>query len=156
MNRAIALSLSFLLLACVSMSGDTLCDRIGEIRTLPFRGEQVDDDVFNAFLEHGRNAIPCLIVAITDTNPMPDPRKAPKYDDVVVGDVAVFVLLEITGKPIQEMLPAEISAEFSAKGVYAFFRYVQDPKKREIIQGIWKQWWEVHQPTAPGSRRRGR
>lgn len=118
----------------VGREAEKLCARLAEIKVLPFKGERVDDEVYNGLLRLGREAIPCLLDKITDTSRMKDPRKTPIYHNFRVGDVAFFVFLEISGVPLEEMLTASVRRRFAEEGVYAYFRYVENHKNRESLQ----------------------
>jgi hypothetical protein len=112
----------------------TLCNRIDEIKVIPFKDEYVEDEVYNKIVKIGVPIIPYLIDKILDTNKMNDPRKAPPYNGVTVGDVAFFVLLNITEQRIQDFLPESIQDKFEKQGVYAYFKFVENSKSRIFIQ----------------------
>lgn len=118
-----------------------LCDRVSEIKLLPFKGERVDDEAYNSLIDAGEVAIPCLIEKITDTRRMGDPRHAPTYPDVRVGDVAYFVLIEVTKLDFIEMLPAAVQKQYKNDGVYAYFRYVQRKQNREQLRRSLREWY---------------
>jgi hypothetical protein len=113
---------------------DLLCNRVNEIKILPFKGEHVDDKVYNGLIDAGKEAAFCLVKKITDTTIMPDPRKAPSFEGITVGDVALFVIVDITKTDFEEMLPVEVKKAYQRDGVYAYFKYVEQPGNRKIIQ----------------------
>lgn len=119
----------------------TLCNRIDEIKVIPFKGEYVDDEVYNKIVKIGVPIIPCLIDKMSDTNIMTDPRKAPPYNGITVGDVAFFVLLNITEKRIEYFLPEHIKDEYENQGVYAYFKFIENPKNRDLVQKKVRQWF---------------
>jgi hypothetical protein len=130
--------LPLLLAACASKSGSeqavAYCERVHEIRSLPFRGEKVDDAVYNGLRDLGEKAVPCLIEQVASTKSIPDPRKAPPYEGITVGDVALFVLFDIKGLSFGDVLPDDVEAKMKEQGVYAYFAYVEDPRNRKAIQ----------------------
>ncbi|MCA1565770.1 MAG: hypothetical protein LC803_09060 [Acidobacteria bacterium] len=118
------------------------CDRITEIKMLPFKDEPVNDPVYNELTATGEKAIPCLIEKVTDTTPMADPRMSPmRYSDLRVGDVALFVLGDVAGLDFYKFLPAQVQEKVPVDGVYAYFEYVEKPEHREEIQNALKKWY---------------
>ena len=116
------------------------CNRISEIKTLPFYDEEVDDPAYNALIAAGEKVIPCLIEKVNDTTPMPDPRQAPKVD-TVIGDVAFFVLLNTTKVDLMKLLPPEVQKKFDEEGVYAYFRYTENKNNRKKLQEKLYEWY---------------
>jgi hypothetical protein len=135
------ISILFILAAFQSASARDICDRVSEIRVLPFKGEYVDDSAYNALMEAGRSAVPCLIAKITDTRKMHDPRQAPTFSDVRVGDVAYFVLVDIATLDFTELLPARVQQRYKAEGVYAYFRFVRQKRNRGFLQRRLNEWY---------------
>jgi hypothetical protein len=120
-----------------------LCGRLGEIRELPFKGEHVDDPVYNALVAAGKAALPCLIDSLDDTTPTPDPRKAPRYEaEVVIGDVAFFVMPDLADVSMEQLLPDEILDGWRNEGMAAYFRYVSKPGNRRALQSYIRGWYE--------------
>jgi hypothetical protein len=99
------------------------------------------DEAYLGLMAAGEAAVPCLIEKISDTTPMPDPRMAPRYHGTVVGDVAIFMLVSITGIEFPELLPEAVKESYSVKGVYAYFDYVAKPAHRRNLQERWREWW---------------
>ena len=120
-----------------------LCDRLSEIRVMPFKNEKVDDEVYNGLLRMGSTAIPCLINKLTDTTRMRDPRKTVPYSYLTVGDVAFFVILDISGESIERFLPERIWREYEEQGIYAYFRFVENPKNRKLLQDSLLSWFSA-------------
>jgi hypothetical protein len=121
-------------------SAQSPCDRISEIKILPFKGERVDDAAYNALLASGTSTIPCLISRITDTAKMPDPRQAPIYNDVRVGDVAYFMLIDIAKIDFVSMLPVRVQKAYESAGVYAYFEFVETSRNRVWLQRRLRDW----------------
>src|SRR6266404_7358326 len=80
----------------ISPDPKMLCHRVAEIRVLPLKGDQGRDPVYDSLIEAGDAVVPCLIDEITNLTHMKDPRETPKFADTRVGDVAYFVLRDIT------------------------------------------------------------
>lgn len=116
------------------------CNHISEIKILPFAEEPVDDPAYNALIKAGEKAIPCLIDKVSDTTPMPDPRQAPKVD-TVVGDIAFFVLIDLTKVDFTELLPHEVRRKFEEEGIYAYFEYTEKIKNRKKLQKSLYEWY---------------
>lgn len=117
-----------------------LCDRLSEIKQLPFKGRPVDDELYNKIIGQGKAIVPCLIDKITDVTKMKDPRSAPTYPDFRVGDLAFFLLVRITGTPFEQTLPDSVKAKMKQEGVYAYFEYVEFPDNRRALQENWQAW----------------
>ena len=120
------------------------CDQVREIKTFPFKGEEGIDAAYDSLRKAGDSAVPCLIDSITDTTPMADPRQTPKFSDVRVGDVAYFVLLDITKIDFVEFLPAKVKEAYKQEGVYAYFRFVEKPANRKKLQDNLRVWYQEH------------
>jgi hypothetical protein len=119
-----------------------LCEHVLKIQKLPFKDEGVDDPSYNALVEAGEAAIPCLIPMVTDMRKMRDPRQAPKYGGVRVGDVAYFVLVDIANINFVEMLPARVQKRYKTEGVYAYFEFVERPRNREWLRRRLSEWYQ--------------
>jgi len=118
-----------------SVRASRACNRLGELRELPFKREPVNDPVYNELIAVGRPAIPCLVDKIDDATPMPDPRKAPPIPGgVAVGDVALFMLSDVSGVDLKDLLPPEVLKELQEQGVYAYFTYVRNAKNRAALK----------------------
>ena len=144
MNRILkACFLTFIcVVACQQTNAQGLCDRVAEIRVLPFKGDRVDDAAYNALIEAGESALPCLIAKVTDTRLMRDPRRTFKYGGVTVGDVAYFVLVGIAKIDFVEMLPAKVQKSYKTEGVNAYFEFVEKTQNRKRLRlrlGEWHQ-----------------
>lgn len=150
MKSSIVTSLCVLLVAC-AISRDSfsqqysrkLCERIQDIRVLPFKDERGEDEIYNSIREAGDSAIPCLIDRISDTTIMPDPRQSPHYDQITVGDVAFFVLVGIAGEEenFANFLPNDIKMKYHEQGVYAYFQFVKAIDNRKMLQENVRQWY---------------
>lgn len=126
---------------------ESLCNRLIELRTIPYDVEELaDDEVYDGLVKMGTRAIPCLIKKITDITKMEDPRTAPHVEDFRVGDAAFFMLLYITKEKWQPetMFSAEYAKLWRTEGVYAYFAYVEKPANRKRIQLWWKDWAKKH------------
>jgi hypothetical protein len=121
----------------------TLCDRVSEIKVMPFKDESVDDAAYDALIEAGDSALPCLIAKVTDTRKMRDPRQAPGYAGIEtrVGDVAYFMLVRIAKFGFIDMFPARVQQRYKTEGVYAYFEFVQKRRNREWLRRKLNQWY---------------
>lgn len=117
-----------------------LCNQVSEIKILPMKQIRRRDATFDAFMEAGVRVIPCLIEKVTDETPMPDPCEAPKYDDTRVGDVAYFLICDITQVDFVMLMPPEVEAKYRDQGVYAYFEFVENPKNRKRLQES-REWY---------------
>jgi len=74
---------------------ESLCNRLNEIKKLPYRDPNDTDPIYEALIAKGKEAMPCLIEKITDQTLMQDPRGAQPWEYYKVGDTAVFILAHI-------------------------------------------------------------
>ena len=132
-------------------SPEAVCDRLAEIKAVPFKREPVGDEVYNALMQQGGAAVPCLVARVTDTTKMDDPRLSPKYHDFRVGDMAHIMLARITGVAFEQFLPSEVKAEWQERGVYAYFEYVREEKNRAALQSAWQTWLR-QKPRGAGNK----
>jgi hypothetical protein len=134
-----------LCLACVAVPVTTAdanseyCERLQELRQMPFKSEPVDDPIYNGLIKEGSKAVQCLIERISDTALMPDPRKAPPVPGFAVGDAAVVMLARITKVSVLACLPEEVASKWSDQGMYAYFDYVSSPENRKDLQHCWQR-----------------
>lgn len=124
-----------------------LCSRIREIKKLPFRNDGPDanyqeyGEVYAQLRKVGDDAVPCLIEKITDTRKMPDPRQAPTVGSVAIGDVAFWILNDITKLPYDDMFPSEVRQRFKDEGVYVYFEWIAKKKNRSLLQRNIRSWY---------------
>lgn len=140
MFRSIALTISLaLIVGCVSTNGFD-CGTLAEIREIPFKGEPIDDAAYNAITSTDQALLEAsLVQCIDDTTPMSDPRKAPPYPGFVVGDVAVIILADSTGIPIEDLLPEEFRARWPDEGMYSYFTHVSSDLNRRTLKSEWRR-----------------
>jgi hypothetical protein len=108
-------------LAQTSPTDANTCSEITAVRHIPFHpDERVNDLAYNQLREKSWAVVSCLIAQITDSAVTPDPRSAPIYPKVRVGDVAFWVVRDITALPYDDMFPAALRKRFKKEGVYAY------------------------------------
>ena len=119
-----------------------LCNRVAEIKVLPMKDARGLDATFDALVDAGVRAVPCLIDKVTDETSMTDPRQAPTYSDTRVGDVAFFVAARNAKLDYAAVLPPAVTAKFPERGIYAYFEYVEKPKNRKRLQENFRVWFQ--------------
>lgn len=124
---------------------NALCDRIGEIKVISFHPEDAEDPVYLEFVKAGDSVVPCLIEKITDATPTPDPREAP-HEDTAIGDIAYFLVVDITHLDFTAVLPDAVKADYKVEGVRAYFRYVASPENRSRLQDRLRTWYRQRPP----------
>ncbi len=117
-----------------------LCNSISEIKFLSVENETGNDETYDALIEAGESVVPCLIEKITDTTIMPDPRGTRVSKETKVGDVAYFVLIDITKLDFTEMLPDKVKEKFKVEGVYAYHDYIERKGSRKRLQERLIKW----------------
>lgn len=128
-----------------------VCKRLNSIKHMPFQNEHVDDEVYNQVVAKGQAIVPCLVEQLTNGTKMADPRSEPTVADFRVGDLAFFLLLRITNVPFEQMLPNSVKDKLKEEGVYAYFKYSEDPANRAALQRRWKAWLKAH-PSQPKAK----
>jgi hypothetical protein len=93
----------------------------------------------------GETIVPCLIDKIADTRPMRDPRCPPLSDQTTIGDVAYFVLIDITKLDFIELLPEKIQTKYKNEGAYAYHDYMARKGARRQLQLKVRKWWRQKQ-----------
>ena len=145
MKRSLKSFCLVLLIAVASqpLNAQTRCDRLSEIRIMPFKDERVDDPAYYSLIEAGQSALPCLIAKVTDTRKMHDPRQAPGYAGIEarVGDVAYFMLVRIANLDFIEMFPVKVQESYKTEGVYAYFEFVQKHRNRAWLRRKLDRWY---------------
>lgn len=134
---------------------ESLCNRLQEIKKIPYRDPNDTDPIYEELIFKGKEAMPCLIEKITDETPMPDPREAPSWSNYKVGDTAVFILVRLADEAkitteneiFVQMLPAKYKKEWKTNGVYAYFNYVSESKNRDELQRWWRNWIKENQDS---------
>src|SRR5215510_7674584 len=150
LNRYTAMKPSHTLLATVFalaafqvIAARDICSRVSQIKNLPFKGESRIDANYDALIDAGKSAMPCLIATITDATKMRDPRSEPGYPGihVRVGDVAYFVLCDIAKTDFVFLLPKRVQRQWKESGVWAYFNFVQRKTNRAWLQRKLKLWY---------------
>jgi len=150
MHRPACLVFAFLLVCSCSSGTATatepspvavaLCSRLGEIKHIPFKDESINDEVYTKLMEQGQAVVPCLIDQIANQTRMEDPDSVPSPPDFRVGDLAFFLLLDITKVPFEQMLPESVNNQAKEQGVYSYFAWVHNPAHRKRLQDKWRAW----------------
>jgi hypothetical protein len=125
------------------------CDKIREIKKLPFRRDEFTvegfkklDPVYAEFRQLGDAIVPCSIAKMTNKSGMEDPSQAPHYGQVAEGDVAFWVFLDITGMTMEDALPQSLKQDYKERGRFAYLDWVRkDPVNRKTLQEKVKQWY---------------
>jgi len=153
MNRQLLYAALFCCLCTVSALAQTskqsdivrLCNRVAEIKELPMKGDRGIDAAYDAIVAAGETIVPCLIDKIADTRPMRDPRCPPLSDQTTIGDVAYFVLIDITKLDFIELLPEKIQTKYKNEGAYAYHDYIVRKGARRQLQLKVQKWWRQKQ-----------
>jgi hypothetical protein len=104
------------------------CPAVRDIKTMPFYGEAGVDAAYDRF-QFATDCDDVLIKTLTSLRPMTD-LSCPSYSGFVEADAALFVLAKKHDIGIPDLMPESERAHWRAQGVYAYFAYVEDPKRR--------------------------
>jgi len=137
-KRILLVVASFILLAITSVfitekKSNNICSEIAKIKILPFKGEHINDKVYNKIIANKESSIRCLLDNILNVTPMKDPRQAPLYSGYVVGDTAFFLIINLENLKFSDVLPANVLKKFKKQGIYAYFEYVESFKNRQQL-----------------------
>lgn len=152
MAKSIILCVLFFGLSAVSVSAQSLtvaqrkaqalCQRVSKIKTLPHApGERGVDANYDKLVAAGEAIIPCLIDKITDTTITHDPRCPTISGATKIGDVAYFVLVDITKIGFAELLPEDVREKYKTTGAYAYHDYIEQKGKRIELQTKLREWY---------------
>jgi hypothetical protein len=117
-----------------------ICNRIAEIKTLPMKGEPGIDAAYDAIVGAGEAVVPCLIQNITNVTPVRDSRCL-FSEKTSVGDIAYFVLVDITKLDFAELLPVAVQKKIQSNGVYAYHDYIRRKGARSQLQFKVREWY---------------
>jgi hypothetical protein len=125
----------------------TDCSEVTLVRHIPFHpDENVNDAAYNRLRMDSWTVVPCLIRQITNSALTPDPRSAPAYPKVRVGDIAFWVIRDITGLPYDSMFPTDLVQHFPKEGVYAYFEWVNRDSNRKKLRNNVERWYLANEP----------
>jgi len=123
-----------------SADARAVCNRVARIKTLPMKGDPGIDAAYDAIVSAGDAVVPCLIQKITDVTPIRDPRCL-FSERTTVGDIAYFVLVDITKLDFVELLPANVQKKIQTNGVYAYHDYIRRKGARSQLQFKVREWY---------------
>jgi hypothetical protein len=104
------------------------CPTVADVKTMPFYDETGHDAAYDRFV-FATDCDDVLTKTLTSLRPMADPR-CPNYSGFVEADAALFMLAKKHAIEIPDLMPDRERANWKAQGVYAYFSYVEDPKRR--------------------------
>jgi hypothetical protein len=125
-----------------------LCKRVSEIKELPMKGDRGVDPAYEAIVGGGETVVPCLIKEITDTTPMRDPRCPSISNRTTVGDVAYFVLADLTKINFMALLPADVQSRYKTQGARVYHEYIRRKGARRQLQSKVREWYRRNKTTA--------
>jgi len=119
------------------------CGILAQIKTYPFFGrEPITDPIVYDIWHNQREWIPILIECITNDMIIKDPRSSPaRIDTFRIGDLSFFLLNNII-EVGDKVLPTSVLEGYKEMGVYAYFRWVENPANRKALQNSCAAWWK--------------
>jgi len=112
------------------------------------KGTSGIDAAYDAIVGAGETVVPCLIQQVTNTTRMSDPRCPPLSDRITVGDVAYFLIADITKLDFIELLPPDVQRKYKTDGAYAYESYIRRKGARSQLQSRLLAWYR--QKTSAG------
>jgi hypothetical protein len=133
----------------------TVCDvHLSRIKNMPFRGERSQDAHYDAIVNAGKSAVPCLIANVTNRRYAPDPRPIPRWGTIrmTVGHRAVYMLWRVTDVDPIKMLPLQYQRLHKQIGVYALDEYLLDSRAnpRALQRKLWRWYRTTYLPYLKG------
>jgi len=126
------------------------CAGIAVIKYATFKGAlPIEDRAFDELLQVLDEARPCLVEKIDDTTPASDTSD---HKNLKAGDLALFFLEASDGINWVELLPATIQTDIRARGIAAYFAFVNDPKNRTWLRDQVRKHYE--NGFVPNTRKR--
>jgi len=116
------------------------------MKVFPIKGDKGEDPIYDAFIDSGDAVVPCLIEKVTDATKIRDPRQEPSFPDIEIrtGDIAYFLLVDITKLHFTELLPDEVKQKYKEVGVYAYFKFVENPANRKRLRDNLEAWYSAN------------
>jgi hypothetical protein len=147
-----------LLFAVVAFAGSTIqaniCDEhLSRIKYIPYEGESGVDAHYDAIMAARRSAVPCLIANVTNKRSVRNPRPIPAGAETMVGDVAVYLLAEVTGLEPNKLLPRKYRDLYGEMGVTVMDKYMHD--RRSNPRALQRRLWRWYRTTYLPSLRKG-
>lgn len=151
---AALLSGSVILLAgCKTTPKDEIRAQLTALEASVTKGEGFEPETsYWSIRSRGAEAVPVLIDLIAD-----DATSAVRHiHRYRIGDLALAILLEMTGRDL-EQLPQPITAPGSQDlGVIAFWAGLENPSARAAVQSDMTRWWATHQARLRWDKLSGR
>jgi hypothetical protein len=98
-------------------------------------GKPASDPAYEAIKASGKDAVPCLVMALADTRPLDHPQTLPGTKlDFTIGDLAFFLLVDLGQVDFMRALPPDVAARVPARGAFAYFDWIIAPGNRERLQ----------------------
>jgi hypothetical protein len=122
-------------------ASQALCNRISKIKVFPLKGDRGVDHVYDEFRDAGFKILPCLIQKVTDTTIFPNPVGESWGIPTTIGDVAYFLIIDISGLPEDQLLPQKVREDYKVEGLYAYYKCVQREANRKRLQVRLEEWY---------------
>jgi hypothetical protein len=105
------------------------------VTEMPFKNDlPAEGNYYHLLSISGDKAVTdCLLNQVTNTSRMPDPRMSVpnKREFVAIGDVAIFMLVEMYDMSFTTFMDEK---EWDNMGIFSYFKYVETEGAREGIQ----------------------
>jgi hypothetical protein len=146
-----------LVIAVLVFSGSAIeanvCDQhLSQITSIPYELEPGDAH-YRALMAAGRSAVPCLIANVTNTRPIRNPRPIPAGAATMIGDVAVYLLAEVTGLNPIKLLARKYRNDYPQMGVIVMDIYLHD--RRSHPRALQRKLWHWYRTSYLPSLRKG-
>jgi hypothetical protein len=138
----------------ISTTQANVCDEhLLHIKYIPYEGESGVDAHYDALMAARHSAVPCLIANVTNTRSVRNRRPIPAGAATMVGDVAVYVLVAMTGVDTFKMLPRKYRDLSKSMGVVVRDIYLHDRRSHPLA--LQRRLWHWYRTTYLPSVRKG-
>jgi len=143
-NKLMISVIALLAFVPVALARNVCDEHLAQIKMIPFEGNAGVDLHYDALKSGGAEAVACLIANVTNTLREPNPRPVPSLGDTRIGDVAVYLLSDITGVDTVKFLPRKYQDLNAEMGALVVDKYLHDRfSNRRFLQRKLGQWYRT-------------
>jgi hypothetical protein len=153
LNKRLVLVFGVFVFAASTIQANVCDEHLLRINYIPFEGESGVDAHYDALMAARRSAVPCLIANVTNTRRVHNPRPIPAGAPTMVGDVAVYLLGEVSGLEPIKLLPRKYRDLYGEMGVVVMDKYLHD--RRSNPRTLQRRLWHWYRTTYLPSLRKG-
>ncbi len=133
----------FIIVTSSFLFASDYCAFLYEIKKMPFKEFIEGDKAYRSLIRAEEQAIPCLIDKIVDTKQADIISQSPGDHNLKIGDIAFYVLLDITGLDFDYLFPDDVKLGYREKnGIFSYLEFINKQGNRELFQNSWGKWYD--------------